>query len=93
MNASSIPGDPDPGHTAYVVVTNERMRMSLVLGKALLDRGWSYQFDMSAVSPANFNGNIYVGTVNTETLAAGAPMVSTASRSSRARRSSTTSCR
>jgi hypothetical protein len=29
---------------------------------------------MSAVSTANFNGNIYVGTVNTESLAAGAPM-------------------
>lgn len=56
------------------LVANERMRMSLVLGMAHINRGWSQQFDMSTVSPANFNGNIYVGTVNTETLAAGAPM-------------------
>lgn len=56
------------------LVANERMRVSLVLGMAHISRGWSQQFDMSAVSPANFNGNIYVGTVNTESLAAGAPM-------------------
>ena len=55
-------------------VADARMRMSLVLGMAHISRGWSQQFDMSAVSPANFNGNIYVGTVNTESLAAGAPM-------------------
>ena len=55
-------------------VADARMRLSLVLGMAHISRGWSQQFDMSAVSPANFNGNIYVGTVNTESLAAGAPM-------------------
>ena len=78
-NESTQGGQFGIGGNQYItktggLVANERMRVSLVFGKALLDRGWSYQFNMSAVSPANFNGNIYVGTVNTESLAAGAPM-------------------
>ena len=78
-NESTQGGQFGIGGNQYItktggLVANERMRVSLVFGKALLDRGWSYQFNMSAVSTANFNGNIYVGTVNTESLAAGAPM-------------------
>ena len=56
------------------LVANERMRIKLENGMAHLSRGWGYQFDMSAVWASKFYGNIYVGTINADNLAAGAPM-------------------
>ena len=54
------------------LVADERMRVKLDNGAVQFSSGWSYAFGTTATY--KFNGNIYIGTINTETLKACAPM-------------------
>ena len=49
-----------------------RMRLSLFCGEAELNRGWRHSY--GTPSSLGYCGSIYIGTLHTETLAAGAPM-------------------
>lgn len=49
-----------------------RMRLSLFCGEAELNRGWRHSY--GTPSSPGYCGSIYIGTLHTETLAAGAPM-------------------
>ena len=65
------------GNVQYITktsgqVANERMRVKLENGLAQLSRGWNYSFGTTATY--KFNGSIYIGTVNADSMKAGAPM-------------------
>ena len=52
-----------------------RMRMSLVLGRAELSRGWRRDYYMTDVDAAKFSGSVYVGNIHcSDSTTPGAPM-------------------
>jgi len=67
-------GKPDNIPTSGGQVGSTRMRMSLVLGRAELSRGWRSDYYMTKVDAAKFNGSVYVGNVHCDEMSVGAPM-------------------
>ena len=68
-------GKPDNIPTSGGQVGFTRMRMSLVLGRAELSRGWRSDYYMTKVDAAKLSGSVYVGNVHcSDSTAAGAPM-------------------